>query len=174
VSAAVLRELGHDAAHVRDHGLGATEDEVVLAFACAHDMVLVTANCRDYRSLHRERIDAGLPVCPLLLITQARLNASARHGWRGWQRRSIPGLPRSPILIVAAGAGRRPLGRASAEHYPGTGVGPDGCRPNGASDEATLRNHPHRTVIRCRVGVVGVGRMGRRTKRRYGTTHTAP
>lgn len=72
--AAELRALGHEATHVRDHGLWATEDAEILAFACESEMALVTANFRDYRPLHRERIDAGLPVCPLLLITQARLN----------------------------------------------------------------------------------------------------
>jgi hypothetical protein len=73
--AVALGEFGHDATHVRDHGLSATDDAVILAFACDNDLALVTANLRDYRPLHRERIDAGIAVCPLLLITQARINA---------------------------------------------------------------------------------------------------
>jgi len=39
-----LRKLGHDAAHVRDHGLQSADDEVIFAAAKDQDRILVSAD----------------------------------------------------------------------------------------------------------------------------------
>jgi predicted nuclease of predicted toxin-antitoxin system len=72
---ATLRVQGLEASHVRDHGLAATEDAQILEVACVEGWVFVTANLRDFRPLHAERVAAGRKVTPLLLLTQRTLNA---------------------------------------------------------------------------------------------------
>lgn len=69
-----LAAQGIEAAHVRELGLAATDDNLVLDFACDSGSVLVTGNLRDFRPLHAERIARGATVAPLLLVTQERLN----------------------------------------------------------------------------------------------------
>ena len=44
IVADVLRRRGHDATHVRDHGLQAAQDDVILARARDDDSVLVSAD----------------------------------------------------------------------------------------------------------------------------------
>jgi predicted nuclease of predicted toxin-antitoxin system len=40
----LLREAGHDAVHVRDHGLHAAEDQVILERAGLEDRILISAD----------------------------------------------------------------------------------------------------------------------------------
>jgi predicted nuclease of predicted toxin-antitoxin system len=44
--AELLREAGHDAAHVRDHGLATASDAEVFTHAAAEDRILVSADTR--------------------------------------------------------------------------------------------------------------------------------
>lgn len=43
-----LGELGHDAVHVREAGLGACSDSAVIEFARRDDRAVVTENVKDY------------------------------------------------------------------------------------------------------------------------------
>lgn len=64
--AAQLRAMGHDVlAVVEDRDLVGTPDEELLAYATSGDCILVTANVRDFASIHATwsssgRIHAGL------------------------------------------------------------------------------------------------------------------
>ena len=72
---AALRARDLEASHVRDHGLAATDDGQILEVACVEGLILVTANLRDFRPLHAERVAAGRKVTPLLLLAQRTLDA---------------------------------------------------------------------------------------------------
>lgn len=78
--AELLVELGHDATHVRDIGLGGAPDGDVLARAVDEMRKLVTENASDFLPLLGQRQGAGLPMTPVLIaLTAGRGVAGAPH-----------------------------------------------------------------------------------------------
>lgn len=66
-----LRERDHDAAHVREIGLGGAVDAEVLARAAEEDRTVVTENAADFLPLLDQRQSAGLPMTPVLIALTA-------------------------------------------------------------------------------------------------------
>jgi hypothetical protein len=69
---AALRSHGLDVLSSLDAGMNARDDESHLIFAAAQGRVLVSANVRDFASLHRERVEQGGSHCGVLIIPQQR------------------------------------------------------------------------------------------------------
>jgi hypothetical protein len=55
-----------------DAGMNARDDETQLSFASAQSRVLVSANARDFASLHRSWIDQGRSHSGILIVPQQR------------------------------------------------------------------------------------------------------
>jgi hypothetical protein len=69
---AALRSHGIDVLSSLDAGMNARADESHLIFAAAQGRVLVSANVRDFASLHRKRVELGGSHCGVLIIPQQR------------------------------------------------------------------------------------------------------
>lgn len=55
-----------------DSGMSARDDESQLILAGAQSRILVSANARDFASLHREWLERGRPRSGILIIPQQR------------------------------------------------------------------------------------------------------
>ena len=78
--AARLDQLGHEARHVRQIGLGGAPDEVVLARAAEEGWTLVTENAADFLPLLDQRQSAGAAMAPVLIaLTAGRGTRGALH-----------------------------------------------------------------------------------------------
>jgi Domain of unknown function (DUF5615) len=75
--ARTLTELGHDALHVRDLGLGGRTDDEVLDRATAEDRVVVTENAVDFVALLDTAAGAGLVTAPVVLALKRTLPTGA-------------------------------------------------------------------------------------------------
>lgn len=89
--AGALAELGHDAVHVFDRGLGARPDVEVAAAAGAESRVLVTENVQDF---------AHFPDLVVACVLKSRLRprtmsaelAALLHAWAPKAEDPLPGL----------------------------------------------------------------------------------
>jgi hypothetical protein len=72
---AALRSRAIDVVSSFDAGMNARDDESHLILAAAQDRVLVSANTRDFASLHREWVEQGRSHCGVLIIPQQRYSA---------------------------------------------------------------------------------------------------
>jgi len=72
-----LTDLGHDAQHVRDLGLGGRTDDEVLHRATAEDRVVVTENAVDFVPLLDIAASAGAVTPPVVLALKRTLPADA-------------------------------------------------------------------------------------------------
>ena len=68
VAAERLQRLGHEAIGVRGIGLGNKPDDEILAVAVAEAWVVVTENADDFIVLVTERLMAGRPTAPLVIV----------------------------------------------------------------------------------------------------------
>jgi predicted nuclease of predicted toxin-antitoxin system len=69
---AALRSHGIDVATSLDSGMNARDDESQLILASAQNRVLVSANARDFASLHRAWLERGKSHSGILIIPQQR------------------------------------------------------------------------------------------------------
>lgn len=76
-----LQRKGHDASHVRDHGLREAEDEDIWDFALRHRAIVVTKDA-DF-SDRRARVSAGPTILWLRIgnTTTPELFALLEHAW---------------------------------------------------------------------------------------------
>jgi hypothetical protein len=65
-----LRSHAIDVLTSLDAGMNARDDESHLILAAAHGRVLVSANARDFATLHREWLEQGQPHFGVLIIPQ--------------------------------------------------------------------------------------------------------
>lgn len=72
-AAALLRERGHDAAHLEELGLATASDEEILAFARAGDAVIATLD----RDFHMVLAECGATQPSVILLRAQRLTATA-------------------------------------------------------------------------------------------------
>jgi len=77
VAAESLQRMGHEAIGVRAAGLGNKTDEEVLSAAGAGAWVVVTENADDFIVLVTERLMAGRPAGPLVIVHRGRLAGGA-------------------------------------------------------------------------------------------------
>lgn len=72
-----LRDIGHEAEHLLEIGLGGAEDRAVLAYAVSRDQVIVTENAVDFVPLLDERAAANPPVCAVVIALKRSLPRDA-------------------------------------------------------------------------------------------------
>jgi predicted nuclease of predicted toxin-antitoxin system len=72
-----LRVAGHDAVHVSEVDLAATDDSLILRFAASEARVLVTENAVDYLPLIDALVGEGVPVSPVVIVLKRHLPRSA-------------------------------------------------------------------------------------------------
>jgi predicted nuclease of predicted toxin-antitoxin system len=72
-AAVLLRDLGHDAASVLDHGLAATADEIIYDLAVRQRRIMVTENFADYAIILRERQVLGRECLPVVFVRRVDL-----------------------------------------------------------------------------------------------------
>jgi len=77
VAAERLQRLGHEAIGVRELGLGNKSDDEVLSAAVAGGWIIVTENADDFIVLVTERLMAGRPAAPLVIVHRGRLAGGA-------------------------------------------------------------------------------------------------
>ena len=72
-----LTELGHDAVHVREVGLGGRPDENVLGWATAEERVAVTENAVDFVPLLDAAAASEVVTSPVVLALKRSMPADA-------------------------------------------------------------------------------------------------
>ena len=72
-----LRSAGHDAVHVTEVDLGATDDSLILRFAAAEARVTVTENAVDYLPLIDQLVGEGVVIAPVVIVLKRHLPRSA-------------------------------------------------------------------------------------------------
>lgn len=72
-----LRAAGHDAVHVREVDLAATDDADILRFAAADERIVVTENAVDFLPRLDELIAEGAMVSAVVIALKSRLPRTA-------------------------------------------------------------------------------------------------
>jgi hypothetical protein len=72
-----LRAAGHDAVHVSEVELGATDDSLILRYAATEARVTVAENAVDYLPLIDELVGEGVAVSPVVIVLKRHLPRSA-------------------------------------------------------------------------------------------------
>lgn len=76
-AAARLERLGHEAIGVRELGLANRPDDEVLSAAVAEGWIVVTENADDFVVLLTDRLVAGRPAVPVVIVHRGRLPGGA-------------------------------------------------------------------------------------------------